>query len=225
MDLTAEFALLVLWGTLVGLDLASVGQIMISRPIVAGTVAGIILGDPLSGGTAGMILELYALDVLPVGVVRYPDYGLGAVAAATASAGAPGVFGIGVAVVVGLVVAAIGEVGVVMVRRANTRDVRRHRDELDAGRLHTVRDIHLRGLLRDVVRSLLVTLIGLGMAAAAYRWAPATRIGALLMTLVLIGTAIGAATSGIVRTVERTAVVRWFGLGIVLGVIFVVVVQ
>lgn len=220
-----EFALLVLWGTLVGLDMASVGQVMISRPIVAGTVAGIILGDPLSGGTAGMILELFALDVLPVGVVRYPDYGLGAVAAAAAAAGAPGVFGIGVAVAVGLVVAAIGDVGVVMVRRANTHDVRRHRDALDAGRLRTVRDIHLRGLLRDLLRSLVVTLIGLGAAVAAYRWAPATRIGALLMTLVLIGTAIGAATSGIFRTVERTAVVRWFGLGIVLGVIFVVVVQ
>jgi mannose/fructose/N-acetylgalactosamine-specific phosphotransferase system component IIC len=220
----ADFGLLVLWGTLVGLDMASVGQIMIARPLVAGTVAGIILGDPLSGGTVGMILELFALDVLPVGGVRYPDYGLGAVAAATAAAGAPGAFGIGIAVVVGLVVAYVGEVGVVLVRRGNTNDVRRHRDALDAGRLRVVRDIHYRGLMRDVVRSSLITLFGLGLAVAAYRWAPATRVGALLMTLVLVGTALGAATSGIVRMVERTAVVRWFGLGILGGVVFVVVV-
>jgi mannose/fructose/N-acetylgalactosamine-specific phosphotransferase system component IIC len=223
--MTTEFSLLVLWGTMVGLDMASVGQVMISRPLVAGTVAGVILGDPVSGGTVGMILELFALDVLPVGSVRYPDYGLGAIAAATAAAGAPGVFGVGVAIAVGLVVAYVGEVGVVMIRRANSRDVRRHREELDAGRLRTVRDIHYRGLLRDVVRSSVVTLFGLGLAVAAYRWAPATRIGALLMTLVLIGTSLGAATSGMFRMVGQTTVVRWFGLGIVLGILFVVIAQ
>jgi mannose/fructose/N-acetylgalactosamine-specific phosphotransferase system component IIC len=225
MGMTNEFSLLMLWGTVVGVDMASVGQVMISRPLVAGTVAGMILGDPISGGTVGMVLELFALDVLPVGSARYPDYGLGAVAAATAAAGAPGVFGLGVAIVVGLVVAYVGEIGVVMIRRANSRDVRRHRDDLDAGRLRTVRGIHYRGLLRDVVRSSVVTLFGLGLAVAAYRWTPGTRLGALLMTLVLIGTSLGAATSGIFRMVGKTNIVRWFGLGIILGILFVVIVQ
>src|SRR6266516_8090724 len=36
---------LLVWGTLVGLDLVSVPQMMIARPIVAGPVAGAILGD------------------------------------------------------------------------------------------------------------------------------------------------------------------------------------
>jgi len=40
-----NLALLVLWGTLVALDLVSVPQAMLSRPLVAGTVAGWILGD------------------------------------------------------------------------------------------------------------------------------------------------------------------------------------
>ena len=30
---------LLLWGTLVGLDLASIAQVMINRPLVAGTIA------------------------------------------------------------------------------------------------------------------------------------------------------------------------------------------
>src|SRR5882762_10628148 len=37
--------LLLMWGTLVGLDLVSVPQAMIARPIVAGPIAGAILGD------------------------------------------------------------------------------------------------------------------------------------------------------------------------------------
>ena len=40
-----------------------------------------MLGDPGSGLTAGIILELFALEVLPVGAVRYPDYGPASVAA------------------------------------------------------------------------------------------------------------------------------------------------
>src|SRR5256886_1668927 len=40
---------LLAWGTLVGLDLISVPQMMIARPIVAGPVAGAILGDVATG--------------------------------------------------------------------------------------------------------------------------------------------------------------------------------
>ena len=42
-------ASLLLWGTLVGLDLVSVPQAMISRPLVAGTVAGWLVGDVHAG--------------------------------------------------------------------------------------------------------------------------------------------------------------------------------
>ncbi|MBE0594415.1 MAG: PTS sugar transporter subunit IIC [Gemmatimonadales bacterium] len=223
--MTEHYGWLLVWGTLVGLDLATVGQVMIARPFVAGTVAGMILGDPLAGGTVGMVLELFALDVLPVGVSRYPDYGIGAVAAAATAAGSPGALGTGIAVCVGLVVAYLGELGIRVVRDANTRDVRRHREDLDAGRLHTIRGLHFRGLLRDLARSMGVTLVGLALAVVVYLWPPVTRTGAVLVTLVLIGASIGAATSGVLQAVERSAVLRWFGLGLVLGTLFVVIVQ
>ena len=42
-------AVLWMWGTVVGLDLISVGQFMLARPLVAGTVAGMIVGDPVAG--------------------------------------------------------------------------------------------------------------------------------------------------------------------------------
>jgi mannose/fructose/N-acetylgalactosamine-specific phosphotransferase system component IIC len=80
---------LLIWGSLVGLDLVSVPQAMISRPLVAGTVAGWLAGDLEAGLRMGVLFELFALDVLPVGAVRYPDYGPATVVAAALAAGTP----------------------------------------------------------------------------------------------------------------------------------------
>ncbi|MBA3761296.1 MAG: PTS sugar transporter subunit IIC, partial [Gemmatimonadales bacterium] len=80
-ELSSQVVLsLLVWGTLVGLDLVSVPQAMISRPLVAGTVAGWLVGDVEAGLRIGVVFELFALDVLPVGAVRYPDYGPATVA-------------------------------------------------------------------------------------------------------------------------------------------------
>ena len=122
--MTALVALWV-WGTLVGLDLISVGQFMLARPLVAGTVAGVIVGDPVAGGMVGAVLELFALDVLPVGAVRYPDYGIGAVAGTVVAADAPRLLGMGLAVAVGLAIAYLGELGIARVRTMNSHDLRR----------------------------------------------------------------------------------------------------
>ena len=72
---------LFVWGIVVALDLVSGPQALLSRPLVAGTVAGLIAGDLEAGLRVGMLLELFALDVLPVGASRYPDYGPATVAA------------------------------------------------------------------------------------------------------------------------------------------------
>src|SRR5438132_1039702 len=68
---------LLAWGTLVGLDLISVPQMMIARPIVAGPVAGAILGDVATGLALGVGFELFQYDVLPAGSARYPGHGAG----------------------------------------------------------------------------------------------------------------------------------------------------
>src|SRR5437899_1263805 len=73
MNLPAEVLIvLVVWGTLVGLDLVSLPQMMIARPLVAGTIAGAILGDIPTGLKLGIGFELLQYDILPVGAVRYP---------------------------------------------------------------------------------------------------------------------------------------------------------
>jgi mannose/fructose/N-acetylgalactosamine-specific phosphotransferase system component IIC len=181
-----------------------------------------IVGDPVAGGTVGVVLELFALDVMPVGAVRYPDYGIGAVAAAATAAGAPGALGTGVAVCVGLGVAYLGEVGIRVVRSRNTEDMRRNRAALEEGDESVVVATHLRGLLRDTLRSVAVTAAGLLLAAVAYRWSPVTVRGAVLVTIVLVGAAIGAAAAGGMRLSGRGLALRWFGLGLAAGVVLVV---
>jgi mannose/fructose/N-acetylgalactosamine-specific phosphotransferase system component IIC len=214
-------AWLLLWGTVVGLDLVSVGQVMIARPLVAGTVAGAIAGDPVGGATVGVVLELFALDVLPVGAARYPDYGLGAVAAAATAAGAPGALGTGIGVCVGLAVAYLGEVGIRAVRGLNTADVRYRGEALDRGDTAAVRGTQLRGLMRDALRSAVVTALGLALAALVYRWPPVDVRGAVLVTLVLMGAALGVGATGGMRLSGRGLNLRWFVLGVVAGVVVV----
>lgn len=69
------FLLLVLWGGVVAVDGTSWGQFMISRPLVAATVAGWIVGSPVAGAAVGLVLEAFHLTVLPVGAARYPEGG------------------------------------------------------------------------------------------------------------------------------------------------------
>src|SRR5205807_3954 len=99
---------LLAWGTLVGLDLISVPQMMIARPIVAGPVAGAILGDVATGLALGVVFELFQYDVLPVGAARYPEYGPATVAAVSAAQAGAGTFGLGFGVLVGLTTGLLG---------------------------------------------------------------------------------------------------------------------
>lgn len=80
------FAFLVLFGGWVAVDGTSAGQVMLSRPLVAATIAGWIAGSPTAGATLGLFLEALHLMVLPVGAARYPEGGPAAVAGGAAYA-------------------------------------------------------------------------------------------------------------------------------------------
>jgi len=76
-------------------DLVSLPQMMIARPLVAGTVAGAILGDVQTGLKVGVVFELLQYDILPVGAVRYPEYGPATVAAVGRRTPPPAPLGLG----------------------------------------------------------------------------------------------------------------------------------
>jgi len=213
-------ALLLAWGSLVGLDLVSVPQMMIARPLVAGTIAGLLVGDPETGLRLGVVFELFQFDILPVGAVRYPEYGpatVGAVAAAHALGGATA-WGIGAGL--GLLVGLLAGGSLHWLREANARAVRRSAAALESGDVRVLARLHAAGLARDLARAAIVT--GLGLVAG---WL-LLRAGAgglpprvLTLTAALAGgAALAAGVSGLLRIVGRGTGLRWFAAGLAGGV-------
>jgi mannose/fructose/N-acetylgalactosamine-specific phosphotransferase system component IIC len=215
---------LLLWGTAVGLDLATVAQVMVARPLVAAAVAGWIVGDVQTGLIVGAVLELFALEVLPFGAARYPDYGVGAVSAVATAAGAPGMLGIGVGVAVGLVVAYLGEIAIQLVRQQTAMDVKRRREAIDSGDVHTITRAHLRGIRRDAQRALGLAGLGLLIATVVRAAPPVTVRGAVLLSTVAMGVGLGTTVLSGVR-IARHARGGWVWLaaGLVVGTAWVVV--
>lgn len=214
--------LLLPWGVVVGMDLTTVPQIGLSRPLVAGAVAGLLLGDVQAGLMIGAVLELFALDVLPVGASKYPDYGLGAIAGATVLANAPIALGLGLAVFVGLTVAYIGGKGIHVVRTGNTADVAARARDIDSGRASVVNLLHARGLLRDAVRAAAVTGIGIVLALLARNLGPPSTRVAVMATLVALGAALASSMGGAVNVAGRTPGVRMYIIGGTIGLAWLV---
>src|SRR5436190_13149969 len=192
--------LLVVWGTLVALDLVSVPQAMISRPLVVGAVAGWLAGDVEAGLRVGVLLELFALDVLPIGAVRYPDYGPATVVGTALAAGAPWELGLGLSAGVALVLAVVGGWSLLAVRRWNARAIQRRAAALAAGESRAIRMLQYGGLFRDAARGALLTIAGLLVAWAVARWVMLDRQTAVGLTLIAIGSGLSAAAAGAVRS-------------------------
>ena len=149
-------------GGVLALDATSVGQFMVSRPLVAGAITGWALGDPALGMVVGALLELYLLVSFPSGGARFPE-GATATVVAVASAAAvdaPGAVPVGVAA--GLVWGQVGGFSVTLFRKLNGRIVP---DAAGASGGSIVR-AHLTAMVLDGVRGAVVTLAG----AVAGRW-------------------------------------------------------
>jgi mannose/fructose/N-acetylgalactosamine-specific phosphotransferase system component IIC len=214
---------LLLWGTLVGLDLVSVPQGMISRPLVAGTVAGWLVGDIEAGLRTGVLLELFALDVMPVGAVRYPDYGPATVAAVTFGAGLQWRDALGLSTALGLVLAVVGGWSLQVVRRWNARAIQRQAAALAAGQSSAIRRLQYGGLLRDAARGFILTLFGVLVASTVRDTLHLDAQTELALTLVAIGSGLAAAANGAFRSSGRATRLKWLlggvGVGVVLAVL------
>jgi len=214
---------LLVWGTLVGLDLVSVPQAMISRPLVAGTIAGWLVGDVEAGLRIGVLFELFALDVLPVGAVRYPDYGPATVAAVALGASAPWELSLGLSVALGLVLAVVGGWSLQIVRRWNARAIQRRAAALAAGESSAIRRLQYGALLRDAARGFILTLLGVLAASTIKDMVRLDRQTAVALTLVAIGSALAATVNGACRSSGRSVRLKWLlagaGVGILLAVL------
>lgn len=81
---------LTLWAVICTYDVLGPFLIFAGRPLVAGSVAGLITGDPLLGMAIGATLELVALGVYQYGGATIPDYQTGAIVGTALAGSAAG---------------------------------------------------------------------------------------------------------------------------------------
>jgi len=146
-------------GGLLALDATSVGQFMVSRPIIAGTLTGWWLGDPALGLEIGAILELFHLAGVPAGGSRVPESGPASVVAVAVAMRAGGVAGLALGLAAGLVVSEIGGMTVGLQRHMVARFI-----EAGSMTARKLTAVHLSSVLLDFVRGAVVTMAGLSVA-------------------------------------------------------------
>jgi mannose/fructose/N-acetylgalactosamine-specific phosphotransferase system component IIC len=182
------FLLLLVLGGLVAVDGTSFGQFMISRPLVAATLAGFLVGDPFHGAVIGLILEVFHLTVLPVGAAKYPEGGPAAVVGGAVYATsnlAPSTLLVTVLLV--LLLEWVGGESVRYLRKANIALV-------SGERISTPRKLEQRHLLAiglDFLRGMVLVaggaiLMGTVVPLAAGSWGLGERIPQLVLTVALI---------------------------------------
>lgn len=154
---------LALLGALLGLDVVSFPQAMVSRPIVAATLAGAFIGHPPAGLLIGVVLELIALDTLPFGASRYPEWGSASVVGgALFAAQPPGMPGaLPASLLAALLTASISGWSMVALRRIIATRLERTRDAIEAGSRDALLGLHLSGMTMDLLRGALVTTLGM----------------------------------------------------------------
>ncbi len=152
-------------GGLLALDATSVGQFMVSRPLVAGVLTGWVMGDPTTGLVIGALLELYMLVSFPTGGSRFPEGATATVAAVATAVGsdAPGAFPIAMAI--GLVWGHLGGLSISWLRRLNGHLV----PDRNARHPQRVTGLHLGAVALDFLRGTVVTAFGITAGREAVR--------------------------------------------------------
>ncbi len=210
---------LLLWGAIVALDLVTLPQGLLARPLVAATLAGAMAGDVVAGMLAGAVLELYNLEVLPIGASRYPDYGPGAVAAGAAAALIPAVGPLGIAGLVGLPLGLLGGWSIERHRRANARRVGDALERVAAGDARVIWYLQREGLWRDAARGLALAAAGLAVAwlMSLIDWSQVNHRD-LLDWAVLAG-GLTAGLGGAIRMAGTGSRRHWLGVGLLTGLV------
>lgn len=147
-------------GALICLDRVAV-QVMISRPVVAGPVIGLILGDAMTGLVTGALLELLWIDRIPIGPYVPPHDTFvailataGAILASPSGASPPREL-IALAILLFAPAAWLGQKMEIFLRQWNERWVSRALEDAKAGDPDTLSRRHLSALAGYFAASLL----------------------------------------------------------------------
>ena len=203
-------------GGLLGLDVVSFPQAMVSRPLVAATLAGALVGDAVSGLLIGAALELIALETLPFGAAKYPEWGSAATVGGALFAAHPAhpAGAMTMAVIASIATGWIGAWTMYQLRKLNAFEAHRHRSGLDAGARGTVIGLQLTGLSLDLLRGMLLT----GLAYVAFRPLMTTIIAVwdmegMLSRSLVVGVAASVAMGAAWKLFHAVPWARWTFIG------------
>lgn len=162
-------------GGVLCLDRAA-GHIMISRPVVAGVVIGLVLGNPYSGLITGAMVELLWIDRSPIGTSIPPNDSLAAViiSASTVLAGrsmdvqSPELMVL--AVLFFLPLGILGKKMETFLMEANDKLARSALEAAGQGTLSGIPQKHFYGLARFFIFHVLLLLLSILLAAQILLW-------------------------------------------------------
>lgn len=154
------------------LDATAALQIMLSQPIVAGALAGVVCGQFEMGVVVGGILQLVWLGALPVGAASFPDAPVGTVAGVgaawiLATSGHEMAWCVGLGTTWAIVVGALGGQVVAALRRINVRLSDDAAAGVEAGRTSAVTRAVGLGLLVRFAGGAAMAALALGVVAAS----------------------------------------------------------
>ena len=214
-----------LLGAVLGLDTVSFPQAMLSRPLVAATLGGAMAGSALDGLIIGAALELIALETLPFGASRYPEWGSASVVGGALFASVPAqpAGSSALAIIAVLATAWIGGWTMVKLRQLNARWASHSQKALDAGARGAVIGLQLRCVTADLLRGFLLTV------GAVAVFAPLTEASLALWTIdarisrgVAVGVATAVAAGAAWKLFHGSIPARWlFAAGLAVGFILV----
>lgn len=161
-------------GALISLDRTAFLQIMISQPIVAGTIIGFTLGAPVTGLIIGSALELLWIGTVPVGGSVPPNETVAAVIATAISIMAGSGMGLvqppplsltAFSILLSIPLAILGQRVDIFVRNYNRRFALKADRLLESGDFSEIGRQNLKGLVSFFTASFfsLMVLLGLGL--------------------------------------------------------------
>ncbi|MCW3779470.1 mannose/fructose/sorbose family PTS transporter subunit IIC [Levilactobacillus namurensis] len=152
------------------------------QPIVACTLVGLAVGQPLSGVTLGATLQLVTLGWMNIGAAVAPDPALAAVVAAWWVSG-PAHLPVAAGVILALPLAWVGQVLTRLLRRLIVPLVAQADQAAAVGDLHRITRLHLYSAALQGLRVMLPTAVLLLIPASVlrqgYQWLPTSVHGGL----------------------------------------------
>lgn len=175
----ADYLIAGIVAVVAGLDRTAAFQFLVSRPIVAGPLTGVLLGDAMVGLQVGFMVELLWLCRLPVGTSIPPDdtqVAVGGTALAVTMGSFMELAGLPFTILCTLIAMPLGKIGQYFdywARRWNDSLIPKAQVAIDAGKFVAAENIHLRGIYHFAAASLATFFIVVSFGSVAlYLLAP-----------------------------------------------------